>query len=661
MQGGILNFFKEERVILPILLVSTLLLYLPVFINPSILLERGNDLQEQFWPVFYFVREQFWKNHSLPLWNNLWFSGLPLLPDPQFSLFYPPHFVFLILSTDYAFLVLFLFHIFLAGIGAYLLARHGFGLSNPASLFSSLLYIASPKLAGFLEAGHPGLVWSWAFLPFIVSATLKLTQKPKFVWSGLLGLSLAGVFYTHTIIFIISAIVTVLLFFVTLTIFSVKKITFGSVISFFLAILLTFGLTAIMLLPQIEWVPQTTRFLLLQDRDVYPKWTGVIEFVKVVFTPLTLGKEGIWNLDNEKWIPLGTSTSILALFGFLGLKKKLKVLILVSGLLVTLIALNNISPIYQFLIKQDWYVLSRVSTRVWFIPVLVIVFLAAYGFDLLIKKQKLRAAAGIVAFFVIAELVILSWLRLLKPVPEQTKFVPREVYKSLANDKEKFRVFCLNRCLSQKEAAIYNLELVEGYNTLQQINYYKHMWQLSGAYWNYYTLSIPPIGTYTFEKPRPDPVSLGEFNTKYIISPYELTDKSFVLEKKFGDYLVYKNTAFWPRAYYQTDLQKPEREASIITYTPNLIRVDTSGHNTSRLVLSEVWSPGWKAYLNGKEEVRVQEKPNTLRLVDIKPDTRFVDFKYEPDSFKIGRVVTLTTFLLITGYFALKWKKLKIL
>lgn len=589
----------------------------------------------------------------------MWFSGTPLLPDPQYPVFYPLHFVFLILPTDYTFLASFLLHIFLAGISAYFLARYGLGLSNTASLFSSFLYLASPKLAGFLEAGHPGLVWSWSFLPFIVLATIKLAQKPRFTWSILLGLSLAGVFYTHTIIFIISSIVTGLLFLVTVTIFSVKKIVFGPLMFFSLAILLTFGLTAITLLPQIEWAPQTTRFLLLQDRDVYPKWTGIIEFVKVVIIPLALGKEELWNLDSEKWIPLGTGTSVLALFGFLGLKKKIKILILISGFFTTLIALNNISPVYQFLIKQDWYVLSRISTRVWFIPILLATFLAGYGLELLVKKQKSKLMPAVIAFLVIAELVTLSWLRLLKPIPRQTKFVPREVYEFLASDKEKFRVFCLNRCLSQKEAAIYGLELVEGYNTLQQINYYKHMWQLSGAYWNYYTLSLPPVGTYTFEKLKPDAISLGAFNVKYIISPYQLDEKALSFEKEIGEYFIYKNNIILPRAYFWTDDQKPGGEAPIVKYSPNHIRVDTSRHETSRLVLAEVASPGWKAYLNGKEKMPVQEKPDTLRLVNIKPDTNFVDFKYEPKSYSLGKSITLATiFGLAFGAAILeRWKK----
>ena len=92
-------------------------------------------------------------------------------------------------------------------------------------------------------------------------------------------------------------------------------------------------------------------------------------------------------------------------------------------------------------------------------------------------------------------------------------------------------------------------------------------------------------------------------------------------------------------------------------YTPNHIRVDTSSNRTSRLVLAEVYSPGWRAYLDGKEEVSVQEKPDTLRLVDIAAGTKFVDFKYEPESYQRGRLITLATIIILAGLFPRSWKR----
>ncbi|MDO8503205.1 MAG: hypothetical protein Q7S60_00795 [bacterium] len=635
------------------MLIGVALIYLPFLQNPSRLFERGNDLQEQFWPVFYFIKQQFLTHHSLPLWNNLFFSGIPLLPDPQFPLFYPPYIIFLVLPIDAAFLVLMALHTLFGGLGAYWAGRYALGLTKSGSIFVGMLFLLTPRLAGYLEAGHFGLIEATSWLPFVFLATVRLVRKPTVVWAILLAVSLAGIFYTHTVTFVIAAIAAPIVWGATFLLYRRENRQVKSIIFFSIGTILTFGLVAITLLPQLEWAPHTTRFLLLQDRDVYPKWLSIEEFLQAVAFPWPI----LSTLDTEKWLALGLVSPLLALYGLAHLPNKTTKLFLGFVLVTTsLIALNNSSPFYKFLLSQDWYVLSRVATRIWFIPTLILIGLAGYAFDRITKTVGRRTAL-LVASLAIAEIVILFWSYFISAKPQIPNPAPPGVYEFLKNQEGKFRVFCVNRCLSQKEAVKAGIELVEGYNTLQQMNYYKHSWQLMGGYWNYYTLSLPPIGTYKFEELKPDAKSLGEFNTKYVISPYELIDKNFILEKQFGEYYVYRNSLVQPRAYFWTEDQRPGIAAKIISYSPNKIRVDTSTGATSRLVLAEVWSPGWRAYLDGDKDAVVQEKPNTLRLVDIKPDTKFVDFVYEPNSFKVGRIITLATVGVLVGIGLRKWKR----
>src|SRR3989344_687636 len=191
------NHFYPFLFIFLLVLVSNL----PIILNPNILLERGNDLQQVFWPVFYYIKQQVLENYQLPLWNNLWFSGQPLLPDPQFSLFYPPHILFLLLPTSTAFIFSIILHIFTSGVGVFLTSKYGFKLSTITCLFTSALYVLSPHLAGYLEAGHFGLVATMAWIPFVLLSLIMLNRKADIRWSILLALCLAGIFYTHTLIF----------------------------------------------------------------------------------------------------------------------------------------------------------------------------------------------------------------------------------------------------------------------------------------------------------------------------------------------------------------------------------------------------------------------------------------------------------------------------
>lgn len=621
-----------------VIFLLTAFIYLPIILNPHLLLDRNNDLQEQFWPIFYYIKQQFLTNHELPFWNNMWFSGTPLLPDPQFSLFYPPNLLFLILPTDLAFLIILFLHIFLGGLGIYLISKKILKFSELISFFTSAFYIFNPKLAGFLEAGHPGLVESYGLLPINLFFVWMLSKSPNIRWLIFLSIGLASLFFAHTIIFLLS-IIFLSIFYVCL-IFLRKVNILTNFFRLILAILFGLGLSSVTLLPQLDWSKYTTRFLLLANRDVYPKWDSHYEIFKNIFFPWMNGIQDLWKIDSEKWLSLGIFISILAVFGFLRLQKKIKILISFFSLLILIMLLNNASPFYRTLLSWDWYVLMRVTTRAWPIIVITITLLAGFGLQNILKRNSILTY--LFASAALVELLFLSWVYFLKPIPAP-KFVPDQVYKFLKEDKTYFRVFCTTRCLSQKEAAKANLEILDSYNTLQQINFYKQSWQLMGGYWNYYSLSIPPIGFYQFTKLTPDPNSLGNFNVKYIISPYPLTNKDLSLQKQFGDYLIYKNNLDLSRSYFWSDQQTPDGEAKIIKYSPNYIRIDTSSHSSNRLVLSQVYSNGWRAFLDGKTEVQTREKPDTLTLVNINSNTKFVDFKYQPKSFEVGATVTLIT------------------
>lgn len=637
-----------------IIFLGVILFYLPILINQDLVLKRNNDLQQQFWPIFYFIKEQFWQYHEFPLWNNMFFSGLPLLPDPQFSLFYPVNIVFLILPTNLAFIIYFLIHSLTGGIGLFLLLNKHFKLSQISSLFASYAFLFSPRLAGYLEAGHSGLVASWGMIPWVILAIFALTKKPQSKWALLLGLSLAGILFTHTITFLITIVAGIILLGVILVFFETKN-RIKSFIYFLLSLIYTFGLTAISLLPQLNWSSETTRQLLLQTRDVYPKWVSVKEFLIDIFFPFLNGNNSIWQIDTEKWLSLGFLPSLLAVYGFWQLRSKLKLILLFSFLTIALISLNNASPIYRFLITLDLYALTRVATRVWFIPAFIVIILASFGLEKIIKNKRNHLISTLIIFLTLIELLFISWSRLNKPVLLTSNYAPSEVYQFLSQDHDRFRIFCPEHCLAQQEATKARLELVEGYNTLQQTNYYKHMWQLSGGYWNHYTLTLPPLGNFRENKLQSDAASLGDYNVKYVLSTYPLTDNNFQLEKNFGKFTLYRNKLLQPRAYFK-NVPTTENEAPILSYSPNYISVDTSQRKSNQLILSEVYNQGWKAYLNGKEKAEILETPVSLRLVNINPTTEFVDFKYEPDSYQTGKLITGVTILLliIFGGFNLK-------
>ena len=345
---------------------------------------------------------------------------------------------------------------------------------------------------------------------------------------------------------------------------------------------------------------------------------------------------------------------MLAILGFTKLNRKLQIGLTFGLVILILLILNNASPIHSFLLDQKWYLLLRVSTRFWVAVQFIVLYLSGFAIETN-RKQRGRIIYVIVALAII-ESVILGWTFLQKTPSKNKGLAPVEVYEYIASDKSIFRVFCLTRCLSQKESSKRSLQLLDGYSTVQLKNFNNQSWQLTGAYWNYYTLSIPPIGTYLHEELKPDTKSLGEYNVKYIISPYKLTNPNLILKKNIQGFNIYENKLLLPRAYSNLTGNGIEPDVNLISYSPNVINVDTSNNKGSQLILSEVYSPGWKAYLNNKEIVTIQEAPNALRAVDIKPDTKQVVFKYFPSSFIYGIILTCATIFIISfiGIFGIR-------
>lgn len=620
-----------------LLFLTTLFLYLPILVNPLILLNRGNDLQEFYWPIFSFLNTSIHQYGEIPLWNNLYLSGNPLISDPEAGIFYLPNIIFLIFPIDTAFMISILLHAIFGGTTMFILVRRGFNFTTLASIFTAASYIMWPRVAGYIEAGHFGFVTLSAWLPLAILSTLQLSKSPSLKWVVIFAISLTSIFFNNPFIFAITLISLLLLFFCNLvvsTVFFKRKVLFVC-----LGLIFTFGLLAITLLPQLEWIPQTTRFLLLKYPDVYPKWDNIFEFALAIIFPWNLQ---INQIDSEKWLATGLLMILLAGLGFIYLKMRYKVFLLLMSAPILIISLNNSSPFYSTLLSQDWYVLLRVSTRVFFIVQIIIIILAGFAIDRLYKQIQLNRFFLIsIIFITMAELLMLDWARLTIPIKTKDE-VPQEVYQYLKQDKSLYRVFCLTRCIPQKEAAIHGLQLVEGYATPQLKNYYDQFIQFSQVFWDRYTLVLPPFEIYKFREIQPIATELAGYNVKYVISPHRIKDKDFILKNEFGSYLVYENPLDKGRAYFGN-----VKEAPVIVYSPNYIKIDTSKAETNELIVAEVYSPGWVAKLDGEKQVPIKQIHNKLRQVEIEKGTKFVEMYYYPKSYQIGKIISLTSLLLI--------------
>lgn len=90
-------------------------------------------------------------------------------------------------------------------------------------------------------------------------------------------------------------------------------------------------------------------------------------------------------------------------------------------------------------------------------------------------------------------------------------------------------------------------------------------------------------------------------------------------------------------------------------YSNNEIMLNTNSNTNSIMVLSEIFYPSWKAYIDG-EETKIYRADFALRAIELPKGNHEIKFKYESSSFFVGGIISLIT-LISSVIFLLYYKK----
>ena len=133
------------------------------------------DMTDQYLPWRYFVGECL-KNGHLPLWNPYTHFGYPIHADPQSGAWYPVVWLIGALFGYNMFWIHieFLLHVFLAGVGMFLLADY-FTNEKRISLATAICYM----LCGFFSGNAQHLTWiiSGTWIAFVLFYFLRFQQQ----------------------------------------------------------------------------------------------------------------------------------------------------------------------------------------------------------------------------------------------------------------------------------------------------------------------------------------------------------------------------------------------------------------------------------------------------------------------------------------------------
>lgn len=263
----------------------------------------------------------------------------------------------------------------------------------------------------------------------------------------------------------------------------------------------------------------------------------------------------------------------------------------------------------------------------------------------------------------------------------------KDVVNFLKQDKEPFRVIAPEMAINSGAAS--GIEILSGYDTIMVKRYSEIINFSQGAspdepmLW----LDIRSVNKLT-----------DLLNAKYLIleSGWPVNNPAFRTVFDDGRYRIYQNLNALPRAFvvhgYKIingrdgifkELESPgfnpalsaitEEEVdgllnspsaksptpSFISYSPNRITIEAYLTAPGLFVLGDIWYPGWKAFVDGKE-TKIYRTNYVMRGVALSEGRHRVEFRYDPLSFKIGGLISLTSLIFVTAFLIWDWRRREI-
>lgn len=92
-----------------------------------------------------------------------------------------------------------------------------------------------------------------------------------------------------------------------------------------------------------------------------------------------------------------------------------------------------------------------------------------------------------------------------------------------------------------------------------------------------------------------------------------------------------------------------KNEVKYLDYKETRSKVDVKTEKDGLLFISDTYYPGWKAYVDGNEQ-KILRANYAFRAVVVPSGNHIVEFRYEPDSFNIGRTISILSFYFLLLY-----------
>lgn len=368
-----------------VLIAVSLCYYYPIITEPDSI-QPGYDMVSYYYPYWQYIREHYEQDGEMPLWNESILGGTTIIGNAHFSLFYPLNQLFLFMPFTRALHLWNAVHLFIAGLGCFLLLKY-YKIHQLAALYGSFIFMFGAHMAVRMNIGHYDHLSVMAWIPFSFLFLNRLIDKSNLNNSIFFGIFLGIHLLTlHLQIFYYS-IIGLAVFSVCLLIVSWKRDGFKIykflklILLFLFSGLIAFGISCSQLLTVIQSVPLSHRTE--RTFDMFSKLSlPPLQIFNTFFPEMWgsgsnyIGAANYWELSCF----IGFSSIFVLIWAY---KKKSLIVksMTVVGLIALLFSLGRYTPLGKLLFYFPFMSFTRIPARFLVLFIFSLAVISAFGFQ----------------------------------------------------------------------------------------------------------------------------------------------------------------------------------------------------------------------------------------------------------------------------------------
>jgi hypothetical protein len=610
------------------------------------------DLRLVETPMRWFL----YKERSGVLWTERIGCGFPIHAYGEGGLLYPLNWVlYPLLPLPLAHDLNLMLHLMIAASGTFFLGRRFFG-NSAASAVSGVVFAFSGFV--WIHMGHSSSIQACAWAPWALLALDENKHEIKPVPAVGLAFCISIMVLTRAQY----AFYTMLLLGAYAAWNALSRPRSPRLLALlFFTILLGFGMAAAQVFPTLEFVMHSNRSAGLEYEA---QLLGAVSWSQIFWFFLPLWQEShTQGVSAESIGYVGVTTGILMFVSLPKIRTPRYAFWFFLLPVTLMLSMGKDFPLNHFVYQLPGFSLFRSHARWLFVAALAAAMLAGWGTARLLQAVHEPLRRTLLGSLIVL-VVFLDLSFFLRPT---IHFLDRKVQDSIpeavsviSGGGRYFVRDALNLFIPESRAVrLTPPELLRFFTAFEGMH--ANLGMRYGLSSVQVYAGLYPRWIYTLLL-HPDMENLSAMNCEYLFSRDVLQIDGLREIWKNDFFRIYRNEHSKPRARVALSIDPrtgAERgtdrgEADIIpSRRQDEVNINAYSEEPAFLVLADTFYPGWKAYVNGKEE-EILRVSGWMRGVPIPKGASNVVFRYEPASFIWGMVVSgsallLSALLLVIG------------